>query len=158
MRPFLAAMFSLAIIMLAPAIGAGEPGPTIISITDAWARASIGGSTASVVYLLAKDPSSADRLVSAATPIAEAASLHESRVNNGVMEMRPIEGLPIGPDKPLRLAPGGYHIMLTGLKQPLKVGDHFPITLTFEHAGPVTATVAVQPLGAPGPAGMSGSM
>jgi copper(I)-binding protein len=54
----------------------------------------------------------------------------------------------VEPAKPVVLAPGGYHIMLMGLKQPLKQGDAFPITLNFANAGPVTAQVTVEPPGA----------
>jgi copper(I)-binding protein len=46
------------------------------------------------------------------------------------------------------LAPGGYHLMLMGLKAPLRAGDTFPLTLQFEHAPPLTVTVAVEPLNA----------
>ncbi len=50
------------------------------------------------------------------------------------------------PGKPLVFAPGGYHIMLTGLSHALDAGQRFPITLTFAHAGPVTVEVTVQPM------------
>jgi len=56
--------------------------------------------------------------------------VHQSIVDGGVMKMRPVASLPIESDKPMTLAPGGYHIMLSGLKQALKQGDSFPITLT----------------------------
>ena len=52
------------------------------------------------------------------------------------MKMRPVGPLPIEPGKPVTLAPGGYHIMLSGLKRSLKQGDSFPITLSFAKAGP----------------------
>ena len=71
--------------------------------------------------------------------------------------MRPVGPLPIEPGKPVTLAPGGYHIMLSGLKRTLKQGDNFPITLSFAKAGPVTATATVAKAGATMPAGkMSG--
>ena len=59
------------------------------------------------------------------------------------MKMRPVGPLPIEPGKPVTLAPGGYHIMLSGLKRSLKQGDSFPITLSFAKAGPVTATADI---------------
>ena len=61
--------------------------------------------------------------------------------------------LPVQPGKSVTLAPGGYHIMLTGLKQPLQQGDTFPLTLNFEKAGQVTATVTVQKAGGGVPMG-----
>jgi hypothetical protein len=74
------------------------------------------------------------------------------------MKMRPVPSLPIGQDKSVTLAPGGYHIMLMNLKQTLKQGDSFPVTLTFTKAGTITATAMVEKAGAAsGPSGgMSG--
>ena len=73
------------------------------------------------------------------------------------MKMRPAGPLPIEPGKPVTLAPGGYHIMLSGLKRSLKQGDNFPITLSFARAEPVTATATVAKAGTTMPAGkMSG--
>ena len=78
-------------------------------------------------------------------------------MNNGVMKMRAVEkGLAIEPGKTVKLAPGGYHVMLTDLKSPLKQGDKLPITLEFEKAGKVQVTFDVQGVGAQGPGGMSG--
>ena len=66
----------------------------------------------------------------------------------GTMKMRPLAGLDLVPGKPIKLAPGGYHVMLLGLKAPLKQGESFPLTLQFEHAPPLTVTVTVEPVGA----------
>ena len=71
---------------------------------------------------------------------------------NGVMQMQPVDSLAVDANLPVRLAPNGYHVMLEGLMHPLKAGDQFPVTLTFEHAGEITAVVHVQALGAAGPA------
>jgi len=82
-------------------------------------------------------------------------------VSNGVMTMRPLEkGLVIAPGKTVKLAPGGYHLMLVDLKRPLKQGDKLPITLDFEKAGHVKLSLEVQGIGAQGPAaeGHSGDM
>jgi periplasmic copper chaperone A len=68
-----------------------------------------------------------------------------------VMKMRPISGVDIPAHKPVMLAPGGMHIMLIGLKSPLKAGQSFPLTLTFAKAGERTIDVAVEPVAASGP-------
>jgi len=121
-----------------------------IQVDHAWSRAAIAGHTG-VVYLTITDTGAADRLTAIATPVATEAALHESFSDNGISKMRPVAALAVQPGKPVMLAPGGYHIMLMGLKQPLKQGDSFPVTLTFEKAGPVTATVTVQKAGASTP-------
>jgi copper(I)-binding protein len=77
---------------------------------------------------------------------------------NGVMTMRPLDnGLTIEPGKTVKLAPGGYHLMLFDLKSPLKQGDKVPVTLEFEKAGKVKLSLDVQGVGAQGPAGASTS-
>ena len=70
------------------------------------------------------------------------------------MTMRPLDkGLSIEPGKTVKLAPGGYHLMLRDLKSPLKQGDQVPVTLEFEKAGKVKLTFDVQDVGAQGPGG-----
>jgi periplasmic copper chaperone A len=122
-----------------------------VQVVHAWSRATIPGQTG-VIYLTINDTGAPDRLTSVASPVAASAALHESFSENGVSKMREVAGLAVSPGTPVTLAPGGYHIMLMGLKQPLKQGDAFPVTLTFEKAGPVTATVTVEKLGAGAPA------
>ena len=70
--------------------------------------------------------------------------------DNGVMKMRPIAGgIALDSGKSVAFEPGGRHIMLMGLKAPLKAGDKFPITFVFAHAAPMTVSVTVE--------GMSGN-
>lgn len=118
-----------------------------IEIGSAWARATPGGATSGVVYLTIRSPS-VDRLVSAASPVAGKAELHSMAMAGMVMKMRPLAGLAIPAGRPVTLEPGGNHIMLLGLKQPLRAGQSFPLTLTFAKAGPRVVTVAVEKPGA----------
>jgi copper(I)-binding protein len=111
-----------------------------------WARASAGAAKTGVAYLTITDQGAPDRLTGATTPVATTAELHETMGDMGNMKMRPVAGLDLAPGKPVKLAPGGYHLMLMGLKAPLKAGDTFPLTLRFEHAPPLTVTVSVEPL------------
>ena len=124
--------------------------PADIAVSDAWSRATPPGAKTGVVYLTVTDTGAADSLTAVETPVAEMAMLHESKTVNGVSQMRPVDAAPISAQAPLKLAPGGFHIMLEGLKQPLKAGESFPVTLTFAQAGAVTATVEVRSLGAGG--------
>jgi hypothetical protein len=71
---------------------------------------------------------------------------------NGVMQMRPLkDGLELKPGETVQLKPGGEHVMMTGLKQPLKQGDHIKGTLSFEKAGKVDIEYDVKAIGAPAP-------
>jgi copper(I)-binding protein len=139
---------------------AQQPGPqqSGIQVDHVWSRAAMAGHTG-VVYLTITDTGRADTLTGVASPVAATAGLHETVNDNGVMKMRPVASLPVTPGKPLMLAPGGYHIMLMDLKQPLKEGDSFPVTLSFAKAGQVTATATVEKAGAAAMPGMDqGSM
>jgi periplasmic copper chaperone A len=146
MRFVLAASMLFAI----PAITTAASAQTGPVVEHAWARATTASAQTGAAYLVVH-AASPDQLTGFSTPIAATAELHQSHVNNGVMEMRPVASLPVGPGHDVTLAPGGYHVMLMGLKQPLKPGDHFPLTLTFAHAGAVTTEVTVGRAGASGP-------
>ena len=66
------------------------------------------------------------------------------------MKMRQVDAVDIPAGETVAMGPGGYHIMMMGLAKPLVEGQSFPLTLTFEHAGTVEATVTIQGVGAMG--------
>jgi hypothetical protein len=127
-------------------------------ITQAWSRATPGGAKVGGGYLTIENKGSVpDRLIGGSADVADKIQVHEMATNNGVMTMRPLDkGLVIEPGKTVKLAPGGYHLMLLDLKSPLKQGDKLPVTLNFERAGKVTLSLDVQGIGAQGPAGADG--
>src|SRR6201994_1869708 len=130
-------------------------------ITQAWARATPSGAKIGGGYLTIENKGSTpDRLINGSADIAGKVEVHEMAMNNGVMTMRALDnGLTIDPGKTVKLAPGGYHLMLFDLKSPLKQGDTLPITLEFEKAGKAKVSLDVQGVGAQGPgAGSSGGM
>ncbi len=128
-------------------------------ITQAWSRATPGGAKVGGGYLTIENKGSTpDRLIGGSADVADKVEVHEMAMNNGVMTMRPLDkGLVIEPGKTVKLAPGGYHLMLLDLKSPLKQGDKLPVTLEFEKAGKVSLSLDVQSIGAQGPAGADGS-
>jgi copper(I)-binding protein len=127
-------------------------------ISQAWSRATPGGAKIGGGYLTIENKgTAADRLIGGSGDISAKVELHEMKMDNGVMTMRPLDkGLAIEPGKTVKLAPGGYHLMLLDLKSPLKQGDKVPVTLEFEKAGKVKLTFDVQALGAQAPAGVDG--
>jgi periplasmic copper chaperone A len=128
-----------------------------IQIGHVWSRAAMAGHEG-VVYRTITGTGTQDTLTGVTTPVAAKAELHQSVDDHGVIKMRPVVALRIEPGKPVTLAPGGYHIMLMDLKQPLKRGDSFPVTLSFAKAGQVTATATVAKAGATVPAMDHGNM
>ncbi|MEB0134252.1 copper chaperone PCu(A)C [Actimicrobium sp. CCC2.4] len=116
-----------------------------IEVSRAVARASAPGQPSAAVYLTIRNSSaSADKLLRIATPVAAAAELHTMSMTGNVMKMREVSGIAIAANSTLTMAAGdGYHVMLTGLKQPLVAGMPVPLRLTFEKAGTVDALVDV---------------
>jgi hypothetical protein len=129
-------------------------------ITQAWSRATPGGAKIAGGYLTIENKgTSPDRLIGGSGDVAGKIEVHEMATNNGVMTMRPLDkGLVIEPGKIVKLAPGGYHLMMFDLKEPLKQGDKVPITLEFEKAGKVKLSFDVQGLGAQAPGAATGGM
>ena len=124
--------------------------PAQLDVTNAWARATPGKAENGAAYVTIESPT-ADRLVSASSLVAKRAELHTMSMQGMVMRMRPIAGLDVPPGQSVTLKPGGEHIMLMGLNQPLHDGQSFPLTLDFEKAGPRTVTVTVEKAGSKGP-------
>jgi copper(I)-binding protein len=116
-----------------------------IEVREAFSRASIGQATAGVVYLqLVNHASQPDRLLTVSTPVAERTDLHVTERDGDIVRMRRLETLPIPPRETLAFSPGGAHIMLSGLKAPLREGDRIDLILQFERAGEVALEVPVR--------------
>ena len=126
-----------------------------IQVQHAWSRPAMAGHTG-VVYLTITDHGAPDQLTGVASIDADKAELHQSFNDNGVMKMRPVASLPIPSGKSVTLQPGGYHIMLMGLKHALSAGDSVPLTLDFAKAGQVKVVAMVEKNGAAGMPQMGG--
>jgi hypothetical protein len=157
MRPIaqtLASALFVAAVIVAPAraeeVKAGD-----LVISQAWTRATPNGAKIGGGYLTIENKGTTpDRLIGGSADIAGKLEVHEMAVKNGVMTMRPLDnGLIIEAGKTVKLAPGGYHLMMFDLKSPLKQGDMLPITLKFEKAGEVKVSLAVEGIGAQAPDG-----
>ncbi len=137
----LAALCGLSTAALAHEYEAGS-----LHIVHPWARAMPAAAPTAAAYLTVRNQGeAADRLLGADTPRAETVELHRHVHADGLMKMEPVEGgleIPAGGE--LKVAPGGYHLMLFGLKEPLADGQRFPMTLHFQQAGDVTVDIAVQ--------------
>lgn len=157
MMPFLNFFASISLVLAlltAPAI-AEEVKAGDLVITQAWSRATPGGAKIASGYLTIENKGAApDRLIGGTGDVAPKVEVHEMATKDGVMTMRPLDkGLVIEPGKTVKLAPGGYHLMLMDLKGPLKQGDKVPLTLEFEKAGKVKLSLDVQAVGAQAPSG-----
>jgi copper(I)-binding protein len=122
-----------------------------IDIGHPYARATAPGQPTGGAYLRLENRGAPDRLVSVTADVSRSVELHEMKMEGDVMRMRQIEAIDVPANKAVILQPGGTHIMLVGLKSPLKAGDRFPMTLKFEKAGEVKVDVSVEAPKADGP-------
>ncbi len=135
----------VALLLAAPAAWAQT-----VKVEQPWARATAEHAETGAAYATLT-AGTADRLTGASTPVAEKVEVHQVIREKDVMLMRPVEGgLALEAGKPLALAPGSYHLMLIGLKQQLKRGESFPLTLSFTNEPAVTVSVPVTAAGAGG--------
>jgi periplasmic copper chaperone A len=122
-----------------------------ITVSGAWARATAPGMDTAAIYFTVTDAGPPDRLLGVTVPGAADAMLHIATHRGAMAGMTMVDSLPLSPGAPLRLQPGGMHVMVTGLGRPWHAGDTIPVVLRFAVAGPVRAMVQVRPLNATTP-------
>ena len=115
----------------------------VSKVESAWARPTVAGQSSGGGYLKITGGAAADRLVSVSTPAAMNVELHTMEMDGNVMRMRPVDAVAVPAGQTVELKPGGLHLMLMGLAQPLKSGSSFPLALRFEKAGEVKVQVKV---------------
>lgn len=125
-----------------------------VAVSGAWARATVPGQLATGAYMRLKARESVT-LVSIRTPVAGVAEVHAMKLDDGMMVMRAVpDGLPLPAGKTVEFKPGGYHLMLMDLAQPLKAQSSIPLTLVFKDAKGVQSTVELTlPVALQAPAG-----
>jgi copper(I)-binding protein len=123
-----------------------------VTVTDAWARATVQGqkATGAFMKITAKDNA---KLVSASSPAAGVVEIHEMKMEKDIMKMAALpNGLDLPAGKAVELKPGGYHVMLMDLKAPLAKDTTVPVTLTFQDAKGVKSNVELKvPVGMQAP-------
>jgi copper(I)-binding protein len=121
-----------------------------IRIDQPWARATPGAVKSGAVYLtIVNSGATDDQLTVITSPAADRAMVHVMKMDKGVMSMRPVVSLPIPANQSVKLDPSSdYHVMLEGLKAPLKEGQTVSLTLTFAHAGQKEITAPIAKVGA----------
>ena len=150
-------ILSLAIVLSVLSLGAALA-QSPVQAERPWARATAPQQKVGGGYVTLTSPAD-DRLVGASSPVAGHVEVHEMRMDGDVMRMRELaDGLPLPAGTPVLLMPGGFHIMLMDLKQPLVAGQSVPVQLRFQKAPPLDLQLQVAPVGASGPAVPGGAM
>lgn len=129
-----------------------------VQVSGAWVRATAPHQDEAAAYMTLTSPR-ADRLTAIASAQAGMAMLHTTSHDHGasggdadVMRMREADGIDLPAGQAVVLSPGGTHVMLGGLRAPLRAGQVVALTLSFAHAPPVEVQASVLPIGARGPA------
>jgi copper(I)-binding protein len=153
----------IALLLVALLIGAGANAQTpvaqSVAVEQPWARATPKGAKTGAAYMtLVNKGATADRLVGAATAVADKVQFHQDTEDNGVSRMREIPAVELVPGAKVVFKPGEMHMMLVGLKQPLVQGQTVSLTLRFAKAGEVEIAVPVEGVGAMQHDGMGSMM
>ena len=141
------ALIAAAVLLPACFANAHEYKVGALQIAHPWSQELPPNAPTVAAYFVIKNTgNSADRLLSAETPIAEKAEIHEHVMQGDLMKMQQVPSVAVPPKGELTFAPMAYHVMLLGLKDrsQLRDGQHFPLTLNFEKAGSVNVEVSVQ--------------
>lgn len=120
-----------------------------VTVSDAWIRATVPQQKSSGAFMRVRSQAAA-KLVAVSTPVAARAEVHEMAMQGHMMTMHAVDAVALPAGQEVVLGPGGYHVMLFGLKQQLKAGDSVPLTLVVEDAAgkrqEVKATAQVMPI------------
>ncbi len=121
---------------------AALPALAQVTVSEPWVRATVAAQKATGAFMTLTS-TQAVKVVGASSPAAGAVEVHEMKMENDMMKMRQVPALDLPAGQSVKLAPGGYHLMLLDLKQPLKEGDKVPLTLEIEDAKKVRSKVVV---------------
>ncbi|HET9910547.1 MAG TPA: copper chaperone PCu(A)C [Anaerolineales bacterium] len=133
-------IFAFAMLLLLSACSA-EQG---IEVQGAWARPTAQGENGAIYFVIQNNTRETDELTGVSSDVAEAVEMHESKTEGDVMQMHPLETVPLQAGAKTTFKPGGLHIMLIGVKQDLKIGEEIEITLHFKNAGDIKIPVLVR--------------
>jgi len=129
----------LGVLLFAAAAAAAQ---AQVEARAAWIRGTVQGQTAAGAFMQLTSTQDAS-VIGAESPAAGSVEIHEMKMDGNVMRMRAVARLRLPPGKPVDLTPGGYHMMLLGLKRPLRKGDLVPIRLKLELSDRSVKTVQV---------------
>ncbi|MCL4748446.1 MAG: copper chaperone PCu(A)C, partial [Burkholderiaceae bacterium] len=133
---------TLAAIALALFAASAAPALAQVTVKDAWVRGTAPQQRATGAFMQLTSASDA-KVVAAESAAAAIVEIHEMRMDGGVMRMRALSALELPANRTVELKPGGYHVMLIDLKQPLKEGDTVALRLTVESSDGKRSTVDV---------------
>ena len=137
-------LIRLTTILLSAALINGAATAQTVTVADAWVRATVAAQRATGAFLKLTVQGADATLIAVTSPVAGVTQIHEMAMSEGVMRMREVTGgVPLKAGQNFELKPGGYHIMMMDLKQPVKAGDRVLLSLTFKQANGQQTTTQV---------------
>lgn len=134
-------MFLMPALALLAACSQG--GQADMEVSEAWARPTRGDAPGAVYVTIENKGGEDDRLVGVMTDHAAMAMVHQTEMSNGVARMRMAGEINVPAGSSIKMVPGGTHIMLEGLRSPLRTGDNFQLVLKFRESADEKVTVRV---------------
>jgi hypothetical protein len=116
------------------ALALQSAGAANVTVNNAWARATMPGQPVSAAYMQIRSDADA-KLIGVSSPAVPRVEVHEMKMDGDVMIMREVKAIDLPKGKTVALEPGGFHIMLMNLKQPIVAGEVIPLTLEVESGG-----------------------
>ena len=130
-------------LLIASALSFAFAAQAQVKVDDPWVRATVAPQKATGAFMQLTS-AKAVKVVSASSPAAAVVEIHEMKMDDGVMKMRAVDALPLPAGQAVALKPGSYHVMLMGLKAPIKAGETVPLTLTVEGEDKQRTTVEIK--------------
>lgn len=135
--------FTMRRLLLASALLASFAAQAQVKVDDPWVRATVAPQKATGAFMQLTSAKPA-KVVAASSPVAAMVEIHEMKMDDGVMKMRAVDALPLPAGQAVALKPGSYHVMLMGLKGPIKAGETVPLMLTVEGEDKQRTTVEIK--------------
>ncbi|HEY8977567.1 MAG TPA: copper chaperone PCu(A)C [Burkholderiaceae bacterium] len=129
--------------LIAAAVFASAAAHAQVAVSDPWVRTTVAQQKTTAAYMTITSLKGG-KLVDASSPVAASAEVHEMKMDGDLMQMRAVDALPLPTGQAVELKPNGYHMMLMGLKAPVKAGDVVPIKLVIEDSKGQRKTVDVK--------------
>ena len=123
--------FAMRRLLLASALFASLAAQAQVKVDDPWVRATVAPQKSTGAFMQLTSAKAA-KVVAASSPLAAMVEIHEMKMDGDNMKMRAVDALPLPAGQTVALKPGSYHVMLMGLKAPIKAGETVPLTLTVE--------------------------
>jgi len=133
----------ISIIVVAAVLSACSA-PGDMEVHQAWVRPTAQGETAAVYLTIHNHSASDDELVGATATVADAVEIHESKMENDIMQMRMVTSVPIAADEEIVFMPGSFHIMLVNIKEELVLGEHIGLILHFKNHDDIVVEVHIE--------------